>query len=133
MINKLKKLIPNALATNSQFRVSSIIVDAKGNEYEGINVEYAIPSNAICAERNAISSALTQGFEMGSLKEVHIYAESGTQFNEKSFTPPCGACRQAIVEASKTQAKVFLYNSLGEVKEYTISELMPEAFDGGTI
>lgn len=133
MIKKLKKLIPNALAPNSNFRVTSIIVDEKRNEYEGVNVEYAIPTNAICAERNAISSALTLGMEMGTLREVHIYAESGNNFNEKLFTPPCGACRQAIVEASNSNCKIFLYNSLEEVKEYEIKSLIPDAFKGGSI
>lgn len=133
MFEKLKQLQENALATDSNFHVASIIVDEAGNIYEGVNVEYVIPSNAICAERNAISTAITKGFKFGTLKEVHVYGESKNNFNPDSFTTPCGACRQAIVEASNCKAKVFLYNSKGEIKEYSIEELLPLAFTGSLI
>lgn len=133
MFEKLKSLKDKALAPSSNFFVSSIIIDEAGNEYEGVNVEYAIPSNDICAERNAISSAITNGFKYGTLREVHIYAESKTSFDPELFTPPCGACRQAIVEASLGDCKVFLYNSRGEVKEWDINDLVPMAFTGSEI
>lgn len=133
MLDRLKGLLKNALTPSSNFKVASIIIDQNGNEFEGVNIEYAIPTNSLCAERNAISTALSKGFKIGDLREVHIYAESGNKPNPDLFTPPCGACRQAIVEASNGEAKIYLYNSKGEVKEYTIDELLPFAFTGGTI
>lgn len=133
MFKKLKEIVNNALTPSSNFKVASIIVDKNNKEWAGVNVEYVIPSNDICAERNAISSAITDGFKIGDLREVHIYAESKINFNENLFTPPCGACRQAIMEASDNNAKIFLYNSKGEVNETKIKDLMPNAFTGSEI
>lgn len=132
MLEKLKELIKNSEAKNSNFKVASIIKDINGNEWEGVNIEYLIPTNSICAERNAISTAISKGMKMGELREVHIYAESNN-FNEEMFTPPCGLCRQAILEASNGNSKVIMYNSKGKIKETNISALLPEPFDGGTI
>lgn len=133
MLKKLKELLLTAYAPNSQFKVASIIIDKNGNETHGVNLEYVIPTNSICAERNAISSAITNGFKMGELKEVHIYAESTNAFDPELFTSPCGACRQAILEASRGEARVFLYNSKNEIREYSIRELLPHGFTGSEI
>lgn len=133
MLERLKELLNKTYVPSSNFKVASIIIDNNGNEHEGVNLEYAIPTNSICAERNAISTAITNGMKFGDLKEVHVYAESMNNFDPELFTPPCGACRQAILEASNGNAKVFLYNSKGEVKESTIKDLLPLAFTGGEI
>lgn len=127
---ELKELSKNCRNHKSHFAVTSIIFDTKGNRWEGVNVEYAIPANAICAERNAISTALTEGFEFGTLKEVHILGYNEKDPDSNLFTPPCGVCRQAILEASSNEAKVYLYSLKGEVKEYNIKDLLPLAFTG---
>ncbi len=132
MFEELKKLLENANASYSNFKVSSIIIDKQNNKYNGVNLEFAIPTNSICAERNAITSAITDGMKMGDLREVHILAK-GLKMDLNKFTPPCGVCRQLILETSNSQAKVFLYNLNGDRKEFTISELLPEAFSGAEI
>lgn len=130
MNEKLIFLSKSAKANRSNFLVASIIKDVNGTEWTGANVEYAIPTNGICAERNAISTALTSGMNFGDLAEVHILGRRQEDPNTKAFTPPCGVCRQAIFEASNGKAKVFLYNMEDEVKEFDINELLPFAFNG---
>ncbi len=44
------------------------------------------------------------------------------------FCPPCGACRQVLVDFAPN-IKVLLLNSKNEVKETTIAALLPEAFN----
>ncbi len=127
---RLVFLLKKASADQSKFLVSSIIVTKDGQEHNGVNVEYEIPTNSLCAERNAITTAVTTGMKLGDVAEVHIIARNLNKEDEESFTPPCGACRQAIFEASNGEAKVFLYNFKGDVKEFTITELIPEAFTG---
>ncbi len=129
-LERLQFLTKKAIAPMSGFLVSSIVVDKDGKEYTGINVEYEIPTNSICAERNAISTAFTNGVRMGDIKEVHVYAYNTHTKDKSLMVTPCGACRQAILEASNCQAKVFMYNGNGDVEETTISELMPKAFKG---
>ncbi len=130
MLERLMFLTKKAEASISGFYVSSIIIDKEGNEYEGVNVEYEVPTNSICAERNAITTAITNGMRIGDLSEVHVYARNSHAQDELYIVSPCGACRQAILEASKGGAKVFMYNEKGDVKEMTISELLPFSFDG---
>lgn len=47
---------------------------------------------------------------------------------EEMLTPPCGACRQVIVEFMDQSAKVYAVNHLGKVKEWSVKELLPDAF-----
>ena len=133
MIERLKLLNKKANATKSNFLVSAILIDNKGNEYLGANVEYEIPTNSLCAERVALVNALTTNMEMGDLKEVHILGKKRQDQDNELFTSPCGACRQAIYEASKGKAKIFLYNLNNEIKEYSIDELLPKAFSGSEV
>ncbi len=130
MFERLIFLAKKAVADKSHFLVASIVIDKEGNEYSGINVEYEIPTNSICAERNAISTAFSNGVRMGDIKEVHVLAINMNKQDENYIVTPCGACRQAILEASNQEAKVFMYNTKGEVKETAISDLLPGAFAG---
>ena len=133
MFEELKILINKAQAKYSDFYVSSIIVDKENNKYKGVNIEYDVPTNSICAERNALAHAFTEGMQFGDLKEVHILAKSNKKPNNDMFVSPCGICRQAILEASDCESTVFLYNLNGEVKTYSILELLPKAFTGDEI
>lgn len=133
ILEKLNNLSKNAKADDSNFHVSSIIFDSDGNEFSGVNVEYIIPSNSICAERNAISTGITKGMKIGNLTEVHILGKNINSINKELFTAPCGLCRQAIFEASNGKCKIFLYNLNNDIKEYTIKELLPLAFSGKEI
>ncbi len=128
---KLIFLTKKAVADKSGFLVASIIIDKNGMEHHGVNVEYEIPTNSICAERNALSNAFTNGVKMGEIKEVHIIAHNTHKPDDEDYIiTPCGACRQAIFEASNGEAKVFMYNKKGEVRELNINELLPGAFSG---
>ncbi|MGQ0421230.1 hypothetical protein ACT4US_21535, partial [Bacillus sp. HC-Mk] len=46
----------------------------------------------------------------------------------KRPVPPCGACRQVMVELCKQDTKVYLSNLHGDVQETTVGELLPGAF-----
>lgn len=131
--DKLISLTKNSKAKNSNFLVSSIIIDKNGKEYKGVNIEYSIPTNSICAERNALSNALSTSLNFGDLKEIHIFGRKLIKPNKKYFVFPCGSCRQAIYEASNGEAIIFLYNMNDEIKEYSIKELLPDAFTGEEI
>ncbi len=130
MGERLHFLSKKAIADISGFWVSSIVIDKDGNEFEGVNVEYEIPTNSLCAERVAIVNAFTKGVKMGDIKEVHVYAQNTNLPNKVFKVTPCGACRQAILEASKGEAKVFMYDANGDAEEKTIRELLPFAFEG---
>ncbi len=124
--SNLEILLDNASVPYSGFSVASIVVTKAGEVFKGVNVESVAYPTTICAERNAIFSAVTNGVQRGDIVEVHILARNV----EKNFVEafPCGSCRQVIAEQSNNEAKVYVYASQTDISEHTISELLPHAF-----
>ncbi len=135
MFEKLKDLSENSYAPYSNFIVASIIVYEDGTIFKGVNVENISFGGTICAERNAISNAISQGKKNINIKEVHIYAKNlNSSSNDESdkiqgsFTPPCGLCRQFISEFATEKTIIVMWNDDGEKKEILFSDIFPMAF-----
>lgn len=92
MKEKLIKLLENAYCPISNFPVSSIIVMNDRTEISGVNVEDASTRAGICAERNAITTAVSLGYKKGDFKEIHVMV------NSEEPSECCFVCRQLIVE-----------------------------------
>ena len=121
MREKLVKLIGNSYAPYSKYKVSCICVMKDLEEFNGVNVENASYGATICAERSAIVSAISAGYQKGDFKEIHIYVDSDI------LGSPCFLCRQVFVEFFDLETKVILY-SKKEQKEFTVKELCPYPF-----
>ena len=91
---QLKILLDRSSAPYSKFNVASIVVTQSGKTYNGVNVESAAYSTTICAERNAIQTAIVEGMKAGDIAEVHLIARNP----QGGLVPatPCGSCRQVI-------------------------------------
>jgi len=128
--NELLSLLDNAYAPYSDFHVASVVVCRDGRIFKGVNVESVSYSTTLCAERNAIFSAVTEGIKPGDITEVHILARNA----EKDLFPayPCGSCRQIIAEQSLNEAIVYVYRSETDLSRHSISELLPYAFSSLT-
>jgi cytidine deaminase len=124
----LLDLLERSQATYSGFCVAAVVVTEDGRSFRGVNVESGAFSTTICAERNAIHTAVTEGARLGDLREVHILARNGNGKLVGAY--PCGACRQVIAEQSGNAARIFIYTSAEEVFEHPISELLPNGFFG---
>jgi len=111
----------NAYAPYSKFKVGACVLYEDGNVYKGCNVENASYGLTLCAERNAVSSAIANG-QKGKIKAVAIYSPNA------NLCYPCGACRQWIAEFSN-DAIIILESPEKEVVTYTISELLPYSFE----
>ena len=122
MREKLKELLENSYANYSHFRVSCICLMNDGTVIPGVNVENASYGATICAERNAITTAIALGYKKGDFKEIHIMVDS-----DKIGTP-CFMCRQVITEFMNNDVKVHLYSQIEEVI-YTVGELCPHPFN----
>jgi len=109
-----------AYAPYSQFHVGAAALTRKGHVVSGCNVENASYGLTVCAERNCIAQAVIQGER--NIQSVVVYTE------QELLTPPCGACRQVIVEFLPQDGEVMSTNHLGESKIWTVSELLPNAF-----
>ncbi len=122
MKEKLEKVMKNAYSPYYKFNVGAIVETKDNKEFIGVNVENA-NGTSICAERNAIASAVAHGYKKGDFKKIYIMLSSG------EFGTPCFACRQVILEFFNKDDKVISVNKNGEEKEYTVSELCPYPFD----
>ena len=122
MREKLEKLLNNSYAKYSGYCVSAICVMNDGKEYSGVNVENASYGATICAERVAITNAITQGYKQGDFKELHVMVKSDR------LGSPCFVCRQVISEFFDMDCLVKLYSN-NEEKEFTVKELCPYPFN----
>ncbi len=119
--NKLQALQAHAYAPYSHYPVTAMVVGDNDVEYYGVNIENAAYPVGTCAERAAISAAITDGCR--KIKAVHLLCGTTTKHGS-----PCGACRQFINEFITADGKIFIYNNVGEVKTYTIQDLLPMSF-----
>ncbi len=119
LIEKAKEASKNAYAPYSDFRVGACVLTDKGNLYQGCNFENASYGLSICAERNAIGSAIANGET--KIKAIAIY--SPNMYN----CTPCGACRQVINEF-KTDETVVVTVAGDKIITNTIEELLPGGF-----
>ncbi|HNW99756.1 MAG TPA: cytidine deaminase [Candidatus Cloacimonadota bacterium] len=118
LLEKAKTASQNAYAPYSKFKVGAAVRTSSGAIYTGCNVENSSYSMTLCAERNAIFHAISQGERI--ITEIAIYVD-----NDELF-PPCGACRQVMAEFASDLPIV--YASRKEVQETRLSELLPQSF-----
>ena len=109
-----------AYAPESGFRVGAAIRARSGAVYTGCNVENASFSVSVCAERVALFAAVAAGAREFTGLAV-VAGEDGLD-----DAPPCGACRQALVEFSP--GMMIAYRFGGEYVARTLSELLPDPF-----
>ena len=109
-----------AYAPYSGFGVGAAIIVGSGAIFTGCNVENASYGLTICAERVAIFAAVAQEGEAMRIRALAVVNERSTPF------PPCGACRQVILEFGP-EAVVFFERDDG-LKEMRADELLPEGF-----
>lgn len=123
MKEELFNLLNNAYAPYSDFRVSSVVVMKDGTKFKGVNVENASYGATICAERNAITTAITSGYTKGDFDKIYVMTSG------KNISSCCFICRQLITEFFDKNSEVILMNMNGEEKRMTVSELCPYPFD----
>ena len=109
----------NSYSPYSNFRVSCVVKTKTGSVYKGVNIENAAYSPCLCAERSAMSTAISEG-EMG-FAYIVITGDSKDTF-------PCGVCRQFIKEFADDETKIVIANSPDDYKIFTIDELLPHSF-----
>ncbi|MEI8376903.1 MAG: cytidine deaminase [bacterium] len=120
LINLALEAAEKAYAPYSKFHVGAAILFEDGNIITGCNVENASYGLCLCAERNAISTAIAKGIEP-EIKKLAIASPNA----EKCY--PCGACRQWVQEFAKNA--IIIVKDSNNTVEYSISELLPYSFD----
>jgi cytidine deaminase len=105
----------NAYAPYSKFLVGAAVRTRDGRVFLGVNVENAAYPLGVCAEKSALTAAVTAGCRPGDFEAVGITAS------------PCGGCRQWLVEMGIR--RVVYAREGGEVVVATPAELLPDTFE----
>jgi len=103
----------------SHFAVGAALLTKTGKIYTGCNIENASYGLTLCAERNAVFKAVSEGE-----KDFVALAVAADTHGPCS---PCGACRQVLAEFAP-QMPVIMVNLTGKREEKTVAQLLPVFF-----
>lgn len=120
-----RQALLSAYAPYSCLRVGAAVRSAAGHIYCGCNVECASFPIGGCAERAAIAAAVLAEGPSLELVEVSICALDDNDFEQ--MIPPCGACRQLILELGPNAQVRFLGHG-HQWQSVAITALLPHAF-----
>ena len=118
LVEKARTARRNAYCPYSRFAVGAALLAESGRIYTGANCENAAFGAGICAERAALSAAVTAGERRFLLLAVAA--------GDKPVTP-CGICRQMLAEFG--DLTVICAAAEGDQRLVTpLSSLRPHAF-----
>jgi cytidine deaminase len=119
----------NAYAPYSMFRVGAALRLESGTIVKGTNVENAAFPSGICAERGAISTAVSN-YPDDKPVAIAIAALTETGITEEPVSP-CGNCRQVIAEEearNNCRIKIILGGKKKTIVIESIKSLLPLRF-----
>lgn len=105
----------------SHFRVGAALV-ADEKVFVGVNIEISSYGLTLCAERSALSAAITA--QAGPVTQIAIACIDAPMDAPDHERMPCGACRQWIADLAP-QATIFID---GCSRDFLIQDLLPFAF-----
>ncbi len=129
LIKTAKEASERAYSPYSEFSVGAAVLLENGIVVDGNNQENAAYPSGLCAERVALFYANSKYPEI-SVKTIAVVVKQNGEFN-KDPIPPCGSCRQVLMETEtrfKTPIKVIM---AGENKVQiieSVSDLLPLNF-----
>ncbi len=124
------KMREHSYAPYSRFRVGAALLAKDGTVWTGCNIENASYGACNCAERTAFFKAVSEGVKGFSAIAIAGGPEDAETLE---FCPPCGICRQVMMEFCGQDFRIILGNSAGEMKCLTLAELLPYGFGPGDL
>ena len=118
LISKAYEAMKNSYAPYSKFNVGAVALCGE-KIYMGCNIENASFGATICAERCATFKAVSDGYT--KIDKIVIVCST------HDFAYPCGICRQVMTEFMDENGIIVVTNDK-EIREYKLSDLMPESF-----
>ncbi|BCN32802.1 cytidine deaminase [Anaeromicropila herbilytica] len=114
----------------SNFRVAAALLAKNGQVYTGCNIENASYTPTNCAERTAFFKAVSEG-----VREFQsIVIVGGKEGVLTDICPPCGVCRQVMMEFCDPKTfQIILATSPENYKVLTLEEMLPYGFGPGNL
>jgi cytidine deaminase len=110
----------HAYAPYSGFPVGAALLGRSGQVFTGCNVENAAYPLTTCAERTAVTKAVSEGERQ--FEAIAVVTATGAT--------PCGSCRQILREFGGLEGdlRVIVADLDDHVRTFTVAELLPEGF-----
>lgn len=122
LIKRASEARKYARVPQSGFHVGAALLTKDGQIFTGCNVELEKMLYSICAERCAVTKAVSEGHQ--DFQAIAIVSD------QKAPVSPCGTCRQFLYDFGNDW-QVILSNPDGsQVLRMTVGDLMPKAFVG---
>jgi cytidine deaminase len=110
-----------ARAPYSEFKVGAVVECADGRIFTGCNIENSSYGSTLCAEQVALVKAVSEGAR--NFARIAVIADTHLPI------PPCGTCRQVILELCGGQVEVVMATLGGQFEVRKAGELLPAPFD----
>lgn len=120
LVEKAFTMLERSYVPYSKFPVGAVLECADGTVFTGCNVENAAYGSCICAERTALTKAVSEGHR-DDLTRIAVVG------NSTDYCWPCGACRQMLYEFAPGLTVLVARGDHQYVK-LTLDDLLPHGF-----
>ncbi len=134
LVEMAKEAVKTAYVPYSRFHVGAAVMTADGHFLSASNQENAAYPSGLCAERTVL-------FYAGAhYPDSPVQTLAVAAFHKHAFTPwpipPCGACRQVMLETEKragSPLRILLYGTKGIYLTEGVENLLPLSFTADNI
>ncbi|NND71163.1 MAG: cytidine deaminase [Rhodothermales bacterium] len=124
LLSDAMAMAARAITSESHFPVGAV-VKCGDHLVPGVNVEHEFWPFSLCAERNALGTAVSYGLD--SISEVYLSC-----LRDDSASP-CGACRQVLSEIAPDSTLWMFRGRDNEPERVTTEDLLPGFFTGAAL
>lgn len=130
LIRTAVKQLAYSYVPYSHFHVGAALLAKNGTVYGGCNIENAAYTPSNCAERTAFFKAVSEG-----VKEFSAICVVGGMNGELTeYTPPCGVCRQVMMEfCDPENFEIILATDTEHYEVFKLKEILPFGFGPGNL
>jgi cytidine deaminase len=120
LVDLARQARERAYAPYSSFPVGAALLARSGRVFTGCNVENAAYPLVTCAERTAVTKAVSEGER--EFEAIAVVTATGAA--------PCGACRQILREFAGPEGdlRIIVADTKDILGTFTIAELLPHGF-----
>ena len=117
----------------SHWAVGAALLTKEGKIYRGCNIESSTFSPTVCAERTAFFKAVSEG-ERNFAAIAIVGNDEKTPIGKGGFCPPCGVCRQVMMEfCDPEKFEIILATGINDYEIYKLKDLLPLGFGPGNL
>lgn len=114
----------------SHFHVGAALLAKDGTVFTGCNIENAAYGPTNCAERTAFFKAVSEGTREFSA----ICVVGGMNAVVTEYAPPCGVCRQVMMEfCNPEEFQIILAVDKEHYEVFLLKDLLPLGFGPGNL